>query len=369
MNSISVYAPGRVELLGNHTDYNQGLVLGAAIERGLTVRGERREDALVRLSSHAFPGPVEVSLTQLEPRASNAWANYPLGVVQAFLRAGYPIGGFTAEISGDLPAGGGLSSSAALEVATALFLQQLFGLEIEPLAIARICQRAENHFVGVRSGLLDQVSCLFGRENQAVYLDCRSEEIRLVPFPHDLALVLADSGAQHRLIASDYNARREECSAAAQALGVASLREVSLAQLQDPRLTIPPLLRRRALHVVGENDRVMRALEALASSDAPALGAMLNDSHESSRLNFENSTPLLDRLVSIARSLPGVLGARLTGGGFGGAILALVEASRADAIVETLAREGRSSAGPQPAVFASRIADGAAARMERQPRP
>jgi galactokinase len=369
VNSIAVYAPGRVELLGNHTDYNQGLVLGVAIERGLTVRGERRDDSLVRLSSLAFPGLVEVLLTQLERRASNGWANYPLGVVQEFLKAGYPIGGFTAEISGDLPAGGGLSSSAALEVATALFLQQLFEIEIEPLAIAKICQCAENHFVGVRSGLLDQVSCLFGRANRAVYLDCRSEEIRLVPFPRDLAFVLADSGAQHRLIASDYNTRREECAAAAQALGVASLREVSLAQLQDSRLAISPLLRHRALHVVGENDRVRRALEALACGDAPALGALLNDSHESSRVNFENSTPELDCLVSIARSLPGVLGARLTGGGFGGATLTLVEAARADGVVAALKREGRSSAGPQPGVFACRIAEGAAARMERRPRP
>jgi galactokinase len=369
VNSIAAYAPGRVELLGNHTDYNQGLVLGAAIERGLTVRGEGRADALVRLSSRAFPGSVEVSLTQLEPRASNAWANYPLGVVREFMGAGYPIGGFNLEISGDLPAGGGLSSSAALEMATALFLQQLFELEIEPLALAKICQRAENHFVGVRSGLLDQVSCLFGRANHAVYLDCRSEELRLIPFPTDLALVLADSGARHRLIASDYNARREECAAAARALGVASLREVSLAQLQDPRLIIPPLLCRRALHVVGENDRVMRALEALACGDAHALGALLNDSHESSRLNFENSTPELDRLVSIARSLPGVLGARLTGGGFGGATLTLVEAPQADAVVEALARAGAGDAQTHPTVFASRIADGAGARIERQPHP
>src|SRR5262245_36467788 len=199
MSEVSVSAPGRVELLGNHTDYNQGLVLGVAIDRTLTMRGQRRDDGIISLVSRAFPETVEVQVEQLEPCRSDSWANYPLGVVREFLRAGYAVDGFHAEISGDLPVGVGLASSAALEVATAGLLTRLFDLKIAPLALAKICQRAENDFVGVRSGLLDQVTCLFGRANHAVYLDCRSEEIRLIPFPSGLTLVIADSGAGHRL--------------------------------------------------------------------------------------------------------------------------------------------------------------------------
>ena len=354
MSEVSVSAPGRVELLGNHTDYNQGLVIGVAIDRTLTMRGQRRDDGLISLVSRAFSEAVEVQVKQLEPLRSNRWANYPLGVVQEFLRVGYAVDGFHAEIAGDLPVGVGLASSAALEVGTAGLVSRLFDLKIGPLVVAKLCQRAENDFVGVRSGLLDQVTCLFGRANHAVYLDCRSEEIRLIPFPSNLAMVIADSGAKHRLVASEYNARREECAEAARALGVTSLREISLARLGKSNPALPSLLRRRAQHVVEENDRVTRAVEAMSYGDMALLGRLLNESHDSSRFNFENSTPELDRLVSVARSLPGVLGARLTGGGFGGAVLALAETAQADAVAEQLARQA-----PNGAVFACRTADGA----------
>jgi galactokinase len=355
MSEVSVSAPGRVELLGNHTDYNQGLVLGVAINRTLTMRGQRRDDGIISLVSRAFPEPVEAQVGHFEARRSNSWANYPLGVVREFLRAGYAVNGFHAEVSGDLPIGMGLASSAALAVATAGLVTRLFDLEIAPLALAKICQRAENDFVGVRSGLLDQVTCLSSRANHAVYLDCRSEEIRLIPFPGDLTMVIADSGAKRRLVASEYNVRREECAEAARSLGITSLREISLARLGESNPALSPLLRRRTQHVVEENDRVTRAVEAMSREDAAFLGRLLNESHESSRFNFENSTPELDRLVSVARSLPGVLGARLTGGGFGGAALALAETAQADAVAEQLACQAPKGG----AVFICRTADGA----------
>ncbi len=357
MPSASAYAPGRVELLGNHTDYNQGVVLAAAIDRGLTVRGAARDDDMIALKSN---GRFEISLGDLRPQTQQRWANYPLGVVQQFRAAGYDIRGFDAEISGDVPAGAGLSSSAALEVATAGFLMKLHGLRLEPLEVAKLCQRAENEFVGVKSGLLDQVTSVFGRANHLVYLDCQTEEIRTIAFPAEFALVIADSGVKHNLVQSKYNTRREECAAAASALGVATLREATLDHLDAARSSLDAVLFRRALHVVGEMDRVWRAIEALQTDNAVAIGELMNASHESSRTNFENSTPELDCLTSIARSLPGVLGSRLTGGGFGGGTVSLVEAAQADAVIAELHRGYGRESGHAPRVFVCRIADGAA---------
>jgi galactokinase len=369
VTSAVAYAPGRVELLGNHTDYNQGIVLGAAIDRGLTAAGTTRDDNLVRLNSTTLTASIEIPLAQIRRQEKERWSNYGLGVVHEFLRAGCKLGGFSAEISGDLPPGSGLSSSAALEVAIGCLLVKLFDLHITPLALAKLCQRAENNFVGVRSGLLDQVSSIFGRADHLVYLDCRNEEIRTVPFPKELALIIADSGAKHSLVATQYNARREECAMAARALGLSSLREVTLPQLDDPELAIDPVLRRRALHVTGENDRVWRALEALKDGDALTLGDLMNASHESSRRNFENSTPELDLLVSIARAFRGVLGARLTGAGFGGVTVTLVEAARAMAVATGMAKEFASRTHHSPSVFVTRLANGAAplGRSSRSP--
>jgi galactokinase len=348
--TASAYAPGRVELLGNHTDYNQGVVLAAAIDRGLTVSGKARADDVVSFTSR---DRAEVRLTSVAPQEKQRWANYPLGVVQQLQRGGYNLRGFDASVSGDVPTGAGLSSSAAFEVATAGFIMKLHGFKIAPLEVAKLCQRAENEFVGVQSGLLDQITSVFGRADHLVYLDCQSEEVRTIPFPAGFALVIADSGMKHSLVAGEYNARREECAAAARSLGVRTLREVTPQRLDEARPSMDPLLYRRALHIVGENDRVWRAIAALQNGDAATIGQLMNASHESSRVNFENSTPELDSLTTRARSLPGVLGSRLTGGGFGGGSVSLVRQEHADAVVEALRAHS-------PAVFVCRIADGAA---------
>lgn len=200
-SNASAYAPGRVELLGNHTDYNEGVVLGAAIDRGLTMRGSKQGNGKIALRSSTM-GSIEIPTSELHPLATHGWANYVLGVAVELSFSS----GFAAEISGDLPAGCGLSSSAALEVATALFLLKLQQREVPLLDIAKACQRAEHRFVGVQSGLLDQVTSLFGRANHAVFFDCRSEEVRAIPFPKDLALVIAESGKKRDLANGDYNA-------------------------------------------------------------------------------------------------------------------------------------------------------------------
>ncbi len=210
------------------------------------------------------------------------------------MRAGFEIRGFDAEISGDLPAGAGLASSAALEVATAGLLMKLHELQIAPMEVAKLCRRAENEFAGVHSGLLDQATSVFGRAGHVVYLDCQTEEVRTIPFPADCALVIAESGGKHALLQSFYNARREECATAADALGVESLREVTPEHLELGGGSLDPVIYRRAAHIVGENDRVWRAIDALEAGDAETLGGLLNASHESSRTNFENSSPELD---------------------------------------------------------------------------
>jgi galactokinase len=353
VQTASGYAPARVELLGNHTDYNQGVVLAAAIDRGLTVTGTQRPDGIISIASEFSHNRVEVPPGARSPLPAGSWANYPLGVVQQFELAGHRIGGFDATVSGDVPAGAGLSSSAAFELATAGFLMALHGIRLEPMVVAKLCQRAENEFVGVRSGLLDQATSVFGRANHVVHLDFQSEEIRTIPFPAGVSLIIANSGEQHQLQQSEYNTRREECAAAAKALGVASLREVSSARLETARRALDPILFRRAAHIVGENERVAQALDALERGDAGRLGSLMNASHESSRVNFENSTPALDRLVQVARALPGVFGSRLTGGGFGGGTVTLVE-------TEAAADTAREMAGHSPLAFVCRTADGAA---------
>lgn len=359
-SQVSSYAPGRVELLGNHTDYNGGVVLAAAIDRGMTVSGGQRDDGLIVLEAEDFGKQFQTKLTELQPQKEEAWANYALGVVDEFRKAGLslPAGGFTARVTGNIPVGGGLSSSAAFEVATAGFLLKLTGQTLPPIELAKLCQRAENHFVGVKSGLLDQATSVFGRAHQAVFLDCRSEEVRNVPFPKNLALVIADSGKKHALIQGEYNERREQCEAAAKALGVKLLREVTSAQL-EAAANLDPLLKQRARHIVGENERVQEAVALLAAGDGAGFGRLMDASHESSRVNFENSSAELDILVELARPLPGVLGARLSGGGFGGATVTLVEAGQAAQVAVELAAAYERETSIKAQIFVCQIADGA----------
>lgn len=329
MTQVTAFAPGRVEILGNHTDYNGGVVLSAALQLGITAKGRRLSDGEIRLSSSGVPRVAEIQRAG-SLRRTGEWIDYPLGVAEMLAQAGAEVGGFEAIYESTLPVGAGLSSSAALEVATAVLLTRLYPLEISRMDLAKLCRRAENEFVGVNCGLLDQASSVFGKKDHLVYLDCRSEAVDAIPFPSHLGLLIINSGVKHALTGGEYNERREQCFEAARLMGVAALRDVSSAQLEAAEM--PESTRRRARHVVGENERVFLAIDALRSGCPEDLGPLMSASHRSSMENFENSTPELDLLVSLANAQKGCLGARLTGGGFGGAIVALVEIEAAESV-------------------------------------
>ena len=353
------HAPGRVELLGNHTDYNEGVVLSAAIDHGVTVHGGARGDGRVVLTSLALEKRVDVPLDDFGRQAEESWANYALGVVRVFADRGYRLGGFSMEIVSDLPIGAGLSSSAAFEVATATFLKKAFRLEIEPLQLAKLCRQAENEFVGVNCGLLDQVSSVFGKKNCAIFLDCRNETVETVAFPDDLALLITHSGVKHALVGGEYNERREQCFGAAKKLGARALRDVTSGELEESRGKLTNLEYRRAAHVVGEIERVNQGIEFLRTANAKGFGDLMFTSHESSRTNFENSTPQLDALVSIAQEEEGVYGSRLTGGGFGGATVSLVKGGEARRIAASFEKKYLEKTGIECKTYLCEIDDGA----------
>ncbi|MDD5349660.1 MAG: galactokinase [Chthoniobacteraceae bacterium] len=355
----TAYAPGRVELLGNHTDYNEGVVLSAAIDRGVTLTGEKTGSSRVVVGDSKAGLRYETDADHLAPSKEQDWSNYLVGVLDVFKKNGLPVSGFHAEIQSNLPQGAGLSSSAALEVSTAMLLQKLYGLDLSRLQIAKMCRRAENEFVGVNCGLLDQASSAFGKAAHAIFLDCRAETVETIPFPKGVELLITQCGVPHRLTGGEYNERRLQCFDAAARLGAKALRDVSSAQLEAGKASLPELSYRRAAHVVGENERVMRGIEYLRCGDVRGFGELMFASHESSRHNFENSAPELDVLVEIARGLPGVLGSRLTGGGFGGATVTLLEREHAAAVREAMEAQYLARTGNHAITHLCEIADGA----------
>ena len=359
---FSAYAPGRVELLGNHTDYNDGYVLAFAVDRGVTITGKPRDDRMIRLHSIELNQTQTVALDRFAAEKVAAWSRYPLGVVDQFRRHEVPVKGFDAEITGNLPLGAGLSSSAALENATVLFLLKAFGGKLNPRQIALFSQMAEHDFVGIRCGLLDQLTSLMSRSGHAAFVDCRSFDVDHVPLNGEaVSLLIAQTGVKHALVEGEYDSRRTDCEETARLLGVRALRDLSMAQLISARNRLPDVLYRRALHVVGENERVLAGVEALRRNDFAAFGKLMFLSHESSRVHFENSCPELDQLVEAARQTPGVFGARLSGGGFGGATINLVAKGRETELVAAL-----TSALPNVSCFGTAAADGALAHAENR---
>jgi galactokinase len=338
-------APGRANLIGEHTDYNQGWVLPFALHLGVTVAASRRDDGALAIASRQAPGaPADLALATLAPGAVTGWAAYPAGVAWAVREAGHRLaGGASLAIDSDLPQGAGLSSSAALECATALALAGLYGLDPPRPELAALAWRAENDFVGVPSGIMDQSASLLCRAGHALLLDCRSGEttdVPLDPAGAGLELIIIDTGARHALGDGRYAERRRECDRAAALLGVTSLREVTspaaAAGLADP------VLRRRARHVITENARVEETVTLLTAGDLAGVGAVLRASHASLRDGFEVSWPQADVAVDAATAA-GALGARMMGGGFGGSALALVPAGQravSAAITAEFARRG-----------------------------
>jgi galactokinase len=336
-NTTITFAPGRVEILGNHTDYNLGFVLSAAIRLGVTMEAARLPNGMLEISSDTNGRSISIELNNLCPLQEDSWANYPIGVIKVLLDAGFQLGGMQLTLSSDLPLGAGLSSSAALEVATAMAVKTLFDLKIEKLQLAQLCQKAENEFVGVQSGLLDQASSVFGENHRLILLDFLQTTVETVSLPANTSLLLLNSGVPHELTGGEYNERRKQCQVAAKLMGVASLRDANMVLLESSHLE--EVIFRRALHIIGENDRVLRGVQALQSMQLEAFGELMFASHLSSRVNFENSTAHLDTLVDLARLTAGVFGSRLTGGGFGGSTVSLIQAEHAERIVQTITSE------------------------------
>ena len=353
-------APGRVNLIGEHTDYNEGFVLPFAIDRGITITLISIDEPRVELVLDRTGERAGFDLDTVRagpPNPTGTWIDYVAGVAWALAEAETPTRGFVGVLASDLPASAGLSSSAALELAAAWALTGGSGGGLDGLELARVCHRAETGYVGANVGLMDQFASSLGVPGAALLLDCRSLEWRPVALPlAEVALVVCHSGSTRRLRASEYNLRRAECDAAVAAIrrvdpAVASLRDVSHAMLESIRRGIDDVPFRRARHVVLENDRVLQAVTALEGGDLASVGRMLADSHASLRDDFEVSSPELDALVDIATAVPGVLGARLTGAGFGGCTINLVRRGAVNQLREAIERDYPARTRLTPRVF------------------
>ena len=347
-------APGRINIIGEHTDYNQGFVLPAAIDRHIAVALRLRRDARVALRSDRYQAAVD--LEALPTRRQGNWADYLVAVAREIDRLYDPGPGFDAFVASDIPVGSGLSSSGALEVATAVAMMAARGIEMAALETAQLCQAAENGFVGARTGIMDPFTALKARGGNAILLDCRSMHAEQVPLPDGrYAWLLADSRVRHELASSAYNERRRECEAAAAALGLSSLRDATDADLER---IANPVERRRARHVVTENARVLQAADALRRRAPRGLGPLLYASHESLRLDFAVSCRELDCLVELAAGMPQAIGARMMGGGFGGCALVLVESAGIDDVEQHLAEGYADEFHKSPEFYRVRSVDG-----------
>ncbi len=351
-------APGRVNLIGEHTDYNDGLVLPVAIDRTAMVAVRVRGDHVVRCTSLQMPTEATVAVRDIVPGRVEGWASYPLGVLWAMGRAGLAIPGMDLVIDSEVPVGAGLGSSAAVEVALALAVAELAGQELTHEDLARHCQAGEQAVAGAPTGLMDQLAVLDGRARRALFLDCRSLARELVPFDVDdtaATLLVIDTTVVHGTAGTGYRSRREECRQACRNLGVPSLRETTLAEVES---RLSGVLQRRARHVVTENHRVAETAELLRRGELQRIGPLLEASHASLRDDFEVSCPELDLAVDAAIGA-GAWGARMTGAGFGGCAIALVSTESVDQVADAVRAAFARQQYPEPTVFAVATADGA----------
>jgi galactokinase len=362
-------APGRVNLIGEHTDYNDGFVLPLAIDRYVVLAADRppRAEAagaptasLICLHSAALEASAMIASDGSSRAPAPPWTRYVQGVVAGLHRLGIEAGPLDILIDASLPLGGGLSSSAALEVATATLIEASAGRALDPLEKARLCQKAEQEAVGVPCGIMDQYSSIFGRSGAALLLDCRSLEFEAVPLDdRAVALLVVNSRVKHALADGAYAQRRAQCEAAAAALGVPALRDATLDRLEQAQNALEPVLYRRARHVITENDRTTRAARAIRAGDWPEAGRLMTASHESLRDDYEVSCPELDWLVDRAGSAPGVLAARMTGGGFGGCIVCLVHPGAVENVARLLTIDYQARFTIEPLAFPVRPVAGA----------
>ena len=357
-------APGRVNLIGEHTDYNDGFVMPAAIEFYTWVAVSPRADSVLRVESSQFSETAEWPLDGLSGPPRKHWSDYVRGVAGVLEAAAYPIGGANLMIEGQVPLGAGLSSSAALEVSTALALLSTGNRPAPPLELAQLCQRAEHEYAGTRCGIMDQFIATFGKAGHALMLDCRSLEYKMLPLPKDVRLVICNSMVKHELAGGEYNSRRADCETGVRILrqhlpGVRALRDVSLPDLEIHRKQMSEVVYRRCRHVISENQRVKDASAQLESGDLGRFGRLMYESHRSLRDDYEVSCRELDLLVELASSTEGVYGARMTGGGFGGCTINLVRADAAEKFRDKVAKDYARETGIRPEIYICSAADGA----------
>jgi galactokinase len=361
---LLVRAPGRVDLMGSHTDYNQGFVLTMSIDRDTWIAARPRSDRLVKVFSLDAPNGATFNLDHIEPDGESPWSNYVRGVARIFGEEGYPLLGFDGLIHTTLPLASGVSSSAALEVATAEVFKSLGGWDIDPLRLAVLCQRAENEFVGMQCGILDQYSSVFGREGHTLLLDCRDLTSRDRHLAEGISVVIGDTRVGRQLTASGYAERKAECVSAATLLAeaypdVRSLRDVTLDQLNSQPDLLPGRIALRARFIVEENRRVSVMAGALEAADRGAIRRAMQESYVGARDLFEIVSPEMSRMVEAMIASPGVIGARQAGAGFGGCMVAVVEAEHVEPFVEQTARRYSTSTGLEPMVYAVQPAKGA----------
>ena len=357
-------APGRVNLIGEHTDYNDGFVMPAALDLAVYVRVWPREDRKLEIRSENFADVVEFNLDEPNPAPRHHWSDYAIGVAVTLERAGHRLRGAFLQIRGEVPVGSGLSSSAAVEVATACALTANSDLSIDKRELALLCQRAENEFVGARVGIMDQFTSLFGRAQRALLLDCRSLEYKLLPLPDTVNLVICNTMVKHALASSAYNERRAQCEEGVRHLAqflpnVKALRDVTITQLEQFGRDLPTVIYRRCRHVITENARVLAAAEALEHHDLLRFGELMAESHRSLRDDYEVSSRELDLMVELARGVEGVYGARMTGGGFGGSTVNLVDTRQVEAFKQSVSKAYRRITNLKPEIYVSEPANGA----------
>ena len=366
-----VAAPGRVNVIGEHTDYNDGFVMPAAIEFYTWVAAAERKDRALEAYSDRFDEKISLSLDTLAGPPRRHWSDFIRGVAAVLQNAGYKLPGANLVIHGEVPLGAGLSSSASLEVATALSLSSLAGADVPPLELVKLCQKAEHEYVGTHCGIMDQFIAVFGAAGHALMLDCRSLEYQLLPIPHDLRLVVCNSMVRHELAFGEYNRRRADCEEGVKLLqphlpGIRALRDVGVADLEAFKQVLPTTVYRRCRHVVTENQRVLAAAKALQSGDADRFGHLMYRSHASLRDDYQVSCRELDLLVDLASSSPGVYGARMTGGGFGGCTVNLIRADAAASFKEHIAQAYGEATDIVPEIYICEPAQGAQAWPDKE---
>lgn len=357
-------APGRVNLIGEHTDYNDGFVMPAAIGFYTWVAAAPRNDRKLKVHSEQFSATVEMDLGALAGPPRKHWTDYVRGVAAVLQSAGYDLQGASLLIQGEVPLGAGLSSSAAIEVSAALALTAVSGIEVPRLVLAKLCQRAENEYSGARCGIMDQFISCFGQSDHALMLDCRDLSYKPVPIPQEAKLVICNTMVKHELAGGEYNQRRASCEAGVaflkqSSLKIRALRDVTLQDLEQNRAALGDGVYRRCRHVISENERVVEAAGTLQAGDLSRFGELMYQSHESLDKDYEVTCEELNIMVGLAREIDGVYGARMTGGGFGGCTVNLVRADAVARFQSTVMTGYRSATGLDPMIYICSAAQGA----------